>query len=223
MAAIPAGNPVGYNQNAATDIFTNYPTALVRQSDYAYLLHLRNFARAGMRVVDVGGSIGSACYIAQKFFPLPENFEWAVFDVPAVLEAGRAVALREGEKSKGLHFISSLKEAGPCDVFFSSGALQLIEDTLPEMLQQLPSLPDHVLINRIPAWDREAVVTLNDMGFSLAPYNVFNRNQWVAAVEQLGYKLVDEWACPESNFFSIRFRRGLRLNAYRGFYFVRCS
>jgi putative methyltransferase (TIGR04325 family) len=223
MAAIPAGNPVGYNQNAATDIFTNYPTALVRQSDYAYLLHLRNFARAGMRVVDVGGSIGSACYIAQKFFPLPENFEWAVFDVPAVLEAGRAVALREGEKSKGLHFISSLKEAGPCDVFFSSGALQLIEDTLPEMLQQLPRLPDHVLINRIPAWDREAVVTLNDMGFSLAPYNVFNRNQWVAAVEQLGYKLVDEWACPESNFFSIRFRRGLRLNAYRGFYFVRCS
>jgi putative methyltransferase (TIGR04325 family) len=152
---------------------------------------------------------------------LPENFEWIVFDVPAVLEAGRAVALREGEKSKALRFVSDVADAGRCDVFFSSGALQLIEDTLPELMQKLPSLPDHVLINRIPAWDGEPIVTLNDMGFSLAPYNLFNRKKWVAAVEELGYKLVDEWNCPESNFFSIRFQPRTRLNAYRGFYFVR--
>jgi putative methyltransferase (TIGR04325 family) len=223
MAAIPKGNPVGYDQSAATEIFSSYPTTLVRQSDYAVLLHLRNIARGGMRVVDVGGSIGSACYIALKYFPLPDDFEWVVFDVPAVLEAGRAVANREGEKSKPLRFVADLKETGKCDVFFSSGALQLIEDTLPDLLRKLPSLPEHVLINRIPVWEGEAVVTLNDMGFSLAPYNVFNRKQWVAAVEELGYRLVDDWACPESNFFSIRFRPRTRLRAYRGFYFVRNS
>jgi putative methyltransferase (TIGR04325 family) len=219
MAAIPPGNPIGYDQIEAKTMFSKYPTTLVRPSDYAVLLHLRNIAKAGMRVIDVGGSIGSAYYIALKYYPLPEAFEWVVFDVPAVLEAGREVALREGDKSKALRFVSSPKEAGPCDIFFSSGALQLIEDSLPNLLQQLPSLPRHVLINRIPVWDRKAVVTLNDMGFSLAPYNVFNREELVGSVEQLGYKLVDEWACPESNFFSIRLHPGSRLKAYRGFYF----
>ena len=50
----PQGNPVGYDQSAATEIFSSYPTTLGRQSDYTILLHLRNVARAGMRVVDVG-------------------------------------------------------------------------------------------------------------------------------------------------------------------------
>lgn len=221
MAAIPSDNPVGYDHGAATEVYTSYPTALVRQSDYAVLLHLRNLVQAGMRVVDVGGSIGSACYIAQKYFTLPENFEWVVFDVPAVLDAGRAVALREGEKSTVLRFVPDLTEAGECDVFLSTGALQLIENPLPELLQKLPSQPSHILINRIPVWDGDPIVTLNDMGFSLAPYYLFNRNQWVSAVEKLGYRLVDEWACPESNFFVIRFHPRTRLNAYRGFYFVR--
>jgi putative methyltransferase (TIGR04325 family) len=220
-AAIPKGSPAGFDQSAATEIFSSYPITLVRQSDYAVLLHLRNAVKAGMRVVDVGGSIGSACYIAQKYFPLPENFEWIVFDVPAVLEAGRAVARREGGKSHALRFVPDLNEAGSCDIFLSTGALQLIQDTLPELLRKLPQLPERVLINRIPVWDGEAIVTLNDTGFSLSPYHLFNRTQWVAEVEQLGYKLVDEWACPESNFFCIRFRPRTRLNAYRGFYFVR--
>jgi putative methyltransferase (TIGR04325 family) len=222
MAAIPKGNPVGYDQDAAREMFTQYPTSLVRPSDYAVLVHLRNFARAGMRVVDVGGSIGTAYYIAQKYFPLPEPFCWVIYDVPAVLEAGRAVAAREGERGKGLSFVGSLKDAGECDVFFSSGSLQLIEETLPQLLQQLPGLPEHVLINRVPVWDRDAIVCLNDMGFSLAPYNIFNRKQWVGAMEELGYKLVDDWACPESK-FSIKFKRGTRLNAYSGFYFRRES
>jgi putative methyltransferase (TIGR04325 family) len=223
LAAIPAGNLVGYDQTAAKEMFTSYPTTLVRQSDYAYLLHLRNAIKPGMRVIDVGGSIGQAYYIAQKFISLPDPFEWSIFDVPAVLDAARDVAVREGEKGKYLRFVSSPREAGNCDAFFSSGSLQLIEDTLPELLQQLPSLPQHVLINRIPVWTRPAVITLNDMGFSIAPYNVFNHDAWVQSVERLGYRLVDEWKCPESNFFSIRFRRGSKLDAYSGFYFERTS
>ena len=223
MSAIPPGNPVGYDQEAAKTMFTTYPTTLTRPSDYAVLLHLRNIAKPGMRVVDVGGSIGTAYYLALKYYPMPEPFEWNVFDVPAVLEAGRQVALREGEKSKALRFISKCGDAGNCDIFFSSGALQLIEDTLPGMLQQLPQLPEHILINRIPVWDRDAIVTLNDMGFSLAPYNVFNRKEWISSVEKLGYKLVDQWACLESNFFSIRFHPRSRIRAYSGFYFVRAT
>jgi putative methyltransferase (TIGR04325 family) len=223
LAAIPAGNQIGYNQQEAKAIFSKYPTTFVRPGDYPILLHLRNIAKAGMRLIDVGGSIGMAYYIALKYFPLPESFEWGIFDVPAVLEAAQEVALREGEKSKALRFVPSLAESGPRDIFFTSGSLQLIEDSLADMLEQLPDLPQHVLITRIPVWDRKAIFTLNDMGFSLAPYKIFNRQEFVQSVEQLGYKLVDEWTCPESNFFSIRFRPGSKIKAYRGFYFTRNS
>lgn len=222
-AAIPPGKPIGYNQLEAKAVYTKYPTTLVRSSDYAVLLHLRNIAGAGMRVIDVGGSIGMAYYIALKYCPMPEPFEWVVFDLPWVLEAGREVALREGEKSKALRFVTSLSAAGSCNIFFSSGALQFFEESLPELLPQLPSLPKHVLINRIPVWNREALITLNDIGFSMAPYHVFNREEWVRSVENLGYKLVDEWTCPESNFFSIRFHPRLSMKAYSGFYFVHAA
>jgi putative methyltransferase (TIGR04325 family) len=223
MEAIPPGTPIGYNQKETKEIFLKYPTARVRPSDYAVLLHLRKILRNGMRVVDAGGSIGMGYYIAQKYFPLPEALEWVVFDLPEVLEAGREVAIREGEKGKGLRFVGNLAQAGACDIFLSSGSLQLMEEPLSALLKKLPSLPQHILINRIPVWDREAVVTLNDLGYSLGPYNVFNRSAWIQSVEELGYTLVDEWACSESNFFSIRFHKGTHLDSYRGFYFARNS
>ena len=222
MAAIPPESPVGYDHEAATTIYSQYPTSFVRPGDYAIMLHLRNLIKEGMRVVDVGGSIGMAFYMALKYFSFPKGVEWVLYDVPAVLEAARGVAVREGEASAPLRFASRLEDAGNCDVFYSSGSLQLIEDTLPDLLKKLPKLPEHILINRIPVWDRPAIVSLNDMGFSLAPYNIFNRTAWVQAVEALGYKLVDDWACPESTFV-VRFKPSTRLKAYRGFYFRRAS
>ena len=220
MAAIPKNNPVGYDQDAAREMFKQYPTSLVRPSDYATVVHLRNFLRPGIRVVDVGGSIGTAYYIAGKYFPLPDPMEWTIYDVPAVLDAGRHVAEREGERGKGLRFLEKLEDGGKFDAFFSSGSLQLIEETLPQLLKKLDGLPEHVLINRIPVWDQPAYVCLNDMGFSFAPYNIFNRSQWVGAMEELGYELIDSWACPESK-FTVRFKPKTRLSAYSGFYFKR--
>jgi putative methyltransferase (TIGR04325 family) len=220
MAAIPKNNPVGYDQDAAREMFTHYPTSLMRPSDYATVVHLRTLLRPAMRVIDVGGSIGTAYYIAAKYFALPDPLEWVIYDVPAVLEAGRQVAEREGERGKGLRFLEKLEEGGRFDVFFSSGSLQLIEDTLPQLLAKLAELPKYVLINRIPVWDEPAYVCLNDMGFSFAPYNIFNRKAWVGAMEDLGYELADSWACPESR-FTVRFKPKTRLNAYSGFYFKR--
>jgi putative methyltransferase (TIGR04325 family) len=222
MAAIPPENRIGYNQEETKAVFSRVPTTRVRSADYPILLHLRNLTKPGMRVVDLGGNIGMAYYTALKYFPLPESFEWVICDVPALIETAQEVALREGEKSKALRYIHRLEDAGKCDILFSSGTLQFLEYPLPTLLQKLPQLPQTLLINRIPVWDRKALATIHDIGFCICPYSIFNRKEWIESVEQLGYQLVDDWPCPEST-FSIRFRPDLRLNSYHGFYFSRIS
>jgi putative methyltransferase (TIGR04325 family) len=218
LAAIPSGNPVGYNEEEATKIYLSYPTTLVRPGDYPMLLHIRNIAEPGMRVIDIGGCIGMTYYTALKYYPLPSTMSWAIYDVPAVLDAGRQVAIREGGKSASLSFLDSLKDAGECDLVCSTGSLQLIEESLPELLSQLPRLPKHILLNRIPVRDGHSLVTLNEQGFSICPYKVFSRKEFVQSIEELGYKLIDDWSCPERP-MSIRFHPRYRLKAYSGFYF----
>jgi putative methyltransferase (TIGR04325 family) len=220
LAAIPPESQIGYNQDRTQEVFSTYPVDRVRPADYPILLHLKNLMRPKGRLVDLGGNIGMACYTAQKYYALPADFEWVLCDVPKVIETAKAVAVREGERSHCLRFVTDLRDTGHCDIFFSSGALQFIEAPLPELLAQLPALPESVLINRIPVWDREAIASLHDIGFCIAPYHVFNRNAFTTSMEKAGYRLVDTWKCPEST-LSIRFRPYIRINAYEGFYFER--
>jgi putative methyltransferase (TIGR04325 family) len=219
-AAIPDEARTGYNQQETFEVFRQYPIDRVRPADYAIMLHLRNLLKPGDRVVDLGGSIGMMCYTTQKYFPLPEGVEWIVCDVPKMTEAGALVAEREGAASKPLRFVHSLADAGRANVFFSSGALQFIQEPLPALLQSLPELPSAVLINRIPAWNYQAFSTIHDIGFCLAPYSIFNEDAFVESMQRIGYILADRWSCPEST-FSVRFRPRVRMNAYAGFYFRR--
>ncbi len=218
QAGIPDEAQAGYDRESTRDVFTTLPIDRVRPADYAVMLHLRLLMKDGGKLLDLGGSIGMMCYTVQKYFSLPSSFQWTICDVPRMVEAGKLVALREGEKSKPIRFITDLSHAEQPDIFFSSGALQYIEAPLASLLSNLPALPQAVLINRIPVWEHKFMATIQDIGFCMAAYCVFNRSELIASMEALGYRLVDEWPCLEST-FSVRFHPSIRLNAYTGFYF----
>ena len=218
LAAIPADSRIGYNQQETFDVFRTLPIDRVRPADYPIMLHLRELLRENQNLVDLGGSIGMMYYTTKKYLTLPEGLEWVVCDVPKMTDAGRELAAREADRSRQLHFVNDLGSAGNADVLFSSGALQFIEKPLPELLKELPQLPPAVLINRIPAWDYEPFATIHDIGFCLAPYQIFNRPNFISAMQAIGYTLADSWSCPEST-FSVRFHPRIRLSAYSGFYF----
>lgn len=222
MAAIPSSLEFGYDHEPMNGIYLNYPLYLVRPGDYPILLHLNQILRPGNRVIDMGGNVGMACYLAHRYGCLPEPVEWTICDVPAIVATAKQVADREGTLKNALRFATRIEETGECDLFITTGALQHLEQTLPELLEKLPRLPSSVLVNRIPVWDRPPLATLA-IHFNqplASPSMIFNRRQFVSEVEQLGYRLVDDWACPESS-LSIRFHPGLRVNAYHGFYFSR--
>lgn len=218
LAAIPPSHKAGWNQDEAQEHYEDFPLTIVRPADYAVLMHLKCLAKPGGKLVDLGGNIGMAYYTTLKYYQLPDHFQWTVCDVPKVVEAGRTVARREKQSPESLQFVTDLAMAGACDIFLTSGTLQCLDTPLADLLKKLPSLPQSLIINRIPVWEREQIVTLNDLRFAISPYTIFNRNDFVKSIQDLGYRFVDGWQCPEST-FSIRFKPNTRLNAYQGFHF----
>lgn len=224
VAAIPLSMRVGYGHESIARVFRNYPLTLVRPADYPILLHLGHLLRAGSRVIDFGGNIGMACYLADRYLKLPSPCSWVICDLPAMIAAARQVAQRERTLTNILEYATDIEDAGECDVFFSSGTLHHLDVALTDLLRKLPALPRSVLVNRIPVWERSAITTVA-VHFDTkcaTPARIFNRAQFTSAMEQLGYRLMDDWECPESS-MSVRFHPRIRLNAYHGFYFSRIA
>ena len=98
-----------------------------------------------------------------------------------------------------------------------SGVLQVLEDW--NGFLRASNLPRHVLVNRTPVGDQPHAVTLHSIGVSFVPYHVFNRQSFVGAFVELGYRLVDEWQTPDVG-CRIPDHASYSLDAYRGFYFV---
>ena len=118
-------------------------------------------------------------------------------DVPAVVDAGRALAAKRNKCN--LFFAESAAEADGADVFFSSGALQYVESpSLAAMLAKLSRKPRQLLLNKLPIHPEKDFVTLQNIGTSFCPYRIFRRSDFVGELAQLGYRLVDEWASLES-------------------------
>jgi putative methyltransferase (TIGR04325 family) len=170
-----------------------------------------------MRIFDFGGANGIGFYASREYMKFPPGLDWTVCDVKKVIDAGEQMAT--GKNAPGLHFTEDFKQCDQADLLVSSGALQYVEAGIADMLGTLSSLPSYILLNRIPVWDREPLFTLQTINDIVCPYRIFNRSQFVGALERLGYRLMDEWDCPEST-FSVRFRPALRLDAYHGFYFA---
>jgi putative methyltransferase (TIGR04325 family) len=85
----------------------------------------------------------------------------------------------------------------------------------------VPSLPKHILLNKVPVHDLPPAVTLHNMGSALCAYHLFNRAEFLAAFQSLGYTLRDEWANPDLG-ARIPLHREHSIPAFSGFYFERC-
>jgi putative methyltransferase (TIGR04325 family) len=220
QAVIPAGRSIGYNSQEAAAIFRTYPVLRKRPTDYVTAFHLQPLLKQDVRIFDFGGSVGIAYYVNQQYLPFPAGLNWLVCDVPAIVEVGRERALKE--QSEGLEFTTEFGDADGTDVMLTSGSLQFVKEPLAGKIAALSMPPPYLLINRIPVWEGEHYYTVHQVGDFFCPYQVFNRQEFIASLARIGYRLVDDWECPEST-LSIRLKPGRRLQNYQGFYFAKDS
>lgn len=211
--AVPASRPAGYDTAEAGQMYRDR-LEHVYPSDYPVLLWLKELLPSVRRVFDLGGHVGIARYAYARYLPFNDDHDWTVYDLPAVVEAGRELAQSKG--MAGLHFTTSLDDADGADVLFSSGALQYIEQDLSQILARLNNKPKWLLLNQLPLTDQPTRYTLQHIGTAICPYAIRNRARFVGQLEELGYVVEDRWDNAEKS-CHIPFHASHSLDSYNGF------
>lgn len=217
----PRTLPPDFNTPAAAQ---QYETFLghVRLSDYPVMFWLSRLMTQGARqVFDLGGHIGVVYYAFRAYVDYPADLRWVVHDLPAVIAAGRARALAK-DPERRLTFTDTREDVNGSDLLITNGTLQYLDYSLVELLQNLSLPPTHVLINRVPMHPIRSYFTLQNMGFAICPYRVSALPDFIAAMETLGYSLIDHWKLRERE-LHVPFEPSCSIDSYHGLYFRRTS
>ena len=216
IASAPPAHPIGYDNEASAHRLAEerhhvFPT------DYPVLFWLAHLIGEDTVVFDLGGNVGSRYLAFRGHLNYPGSLTWIVHELPAVVELGREIAARES--APHLRFTTGFDELNGANILLASGVLQFLEDWI-GFLRAVPKRPPHVLVNRTSVYARESAVTLHSTGTAFCPYHLFNRDEFVAAFTDLGYRLVDEWANPGIG-CHIPQHHASSIDSYSGFYFIR--
>ena len=216
-AEVPTLLSATYDVAGAGNMYTDRIDR-IRVSDYPMVYWLSRLVQAGQRrIFDLGGHIGISYYGFRRHVQYPDDLRWLVHDVPTVTAAGRERA-KELDPEQRLAFTDSREAADGHEVLVSSGALQYLDYTLPELLGRLTAKPRHILVNLTPMHPTRSYFTLQNMGFAVCPYRVMAVPEFVEAVESLGYTVVDRWESLERD-LRIPFFADHSIDRYYGFYF----
>lgn len=184
--------------------------------DYPVLFWLRRLSGEVAFIVDAGGHMGTKYRAFRDLLPITDDLRWIVYDLPAIVRAGRLRAERDGLKN--LHFVERLEDAGAVDLFLGSGLLQYLDVPFPELIGRMPWPPRHLLLNKVALRKGRTVVTLERIGRAKVPYQIRNEEAFLREVAGLGYKLVDRWSIPSLSHV-IETHPQLGASESAGFYF----
>jgi putative methyltransferase (TIGR04325 family) len=216
QASAPATRPIGYDNPQSANLYLE--RLHIDEYDYPSMFWIAASLGQGMRqIADIGGSVGIKYFAFRGFIDYPADIVWRVIDVPAVIARGAEFAAANGA-SPALQFSDRLADADGMDLFFVSGALQYLPESLPEMLDRIPNKPGRIVINTTPIHAVHSFFTLNSIGTAFCPYRVQAHDEFVAAMNRRGYRVRDEWLNVGKR-MQIAFEPEYSLSHYTGFCF----
>jgi putative methyltransferase (TIGR04325 family) len=207
--------PLGHEHPHAVQVDRGL-AELTRESDYPVLFHLKPSAASFRRVFDLGGSVGNLFYCYARHLPFAEALSWIVSDLPVKRAEGIRLAMERGEKR--LRFTDGLSGAVGADLFIISGAAHYFADPPHRILAKLASLPQRVVINRLPCSRAEPLVTVQDGHAYFVASKLHSRDDLVAGMQALGYRLSATWPVYEHRLW-VPLYPDLCYSHYLGFYF----
>jgi putative methyltransferase (TIGR04325 family) len=212
IASVRPGKLVGYDNDAVVNISLD-EMSKIALLDYPVLYWLKCINPTC--ILDAGGHVGTKFRAFRTHLDLDNNIIWVVYDVPAVVRAGQAFA--ERDHLQRLSFIDDLSKAPNADVLLASGLLQYLDIPFSDLLKQLPTLPRHLVLNKVATRDGPTVVTLENFGCAEVPYQIRNREEFETSLLSLGYEIVDQWSIPNFS-HTIPWHPELGASTSRGYY-----
>lgn len=194
LAAVRPGRLAGYDNEAIVDDAFERMCRLELR-DWPVLYWLRRLGSETRCLLDVGGHQGTKYRAFGNHLELGTGIQWIVYDVPAVVRAGRDRCARDG--LIGLSFIDNLSDAPDIDVVLASGVLQYLDVPFGELLRRLPTPPRHLVLNKVATRTGPTVVTLENFGCADVPYHIRDYTEFLSSLDTLGYDVVDKWQIPE--------------------------
>jgi putative methyltransferase (TIGR04325 family) len=217
-ASIGADATVGYDHAALAGLY-RHRMVKACESDYAALYWLRQILGPTTFVFDFGGHVGVSYHGWRSYLDYQPGLRWRVCDVPAITQVGVELAAERG--APHLDFANDVTAGRGCDVFFTAGALQYVDESLAALLVRMGGpLPRHLIVNKMPLYDGDTFVTVQSTGRAFHAYRIDNRAAFVASITSLGYRVVDDWVNREQ-WCTVPFTIGRDIEAYSGYYFVR--
>jgi putative methyltransferase (TIGR04325 family) len=194
QSAAPRNKWVGYDNEAAASLY-RWKVDYMDPSEYAVLYWLEQGLSPGARVFDFGGHVGVKFYAFRSVGALKHPLTWMVYDLPAVVRAGRVLAQKKGEQS--IRFTEDISDASGADVFLALGSSQFVEAPLYSILEPLSQLPKVVILSKAPMVDGPRYVTLHCSGVAYHPYLIENSIDLITNMERIGYQLLHRWTNNE--------------------------
>jgi putative methyltransferase (TIGR04325 family) len=190
VAAAPPTKPIGFDHEAPAKMYRNLMDR-VEPKDYAVLHWLERALPPRGRVFDFGGHVGVKFYAFRTIGAVPAPVAWTVYDVPAVVRAGRELAHQRGQTE--LTFTETFEDASGADVFLALGSLQFVEPPLAEWMQRLAVPPRTVIVSSMPMVEGPRYVTLQNNGAAFCPYLIEDAPALIGGMERIGYALRHRW------------------------------
>ncbi len=220
--SLPAAKPKGYDQPRITDadevsqLTARRELGVFNEHDYPVLHWLYRAFSPNKRVFNLGGNVGVEYFAFKQFMAEIGLADWSICEIPTIAERGRLMAERLQETN--LCFTSDIRKGDGADILLTVGTLQYLPDDLKTTLASYTRLPQHILINTIPARDGASYWTTQNIGYAFVPYRVFSVEEMKADLEGLGYQMIDRWKFPRT--FAVPYHRDHAISHYHGFYFA---
>ncbi|MBC8166056.1 MAG: methyltransferase, TIGR04325 family [Bryobacteraceae bacterium] len=211
-----AQKTVGY-ETCKPDLYSAFTEALL-PGDYQAMFWLQQLFANASNLFDFGGNIGTQFYSYSRYISIPPTLTWKVCDIDPFVQYG--IELAGVRSASQLKFTYSISEGDGADIFLASGSLHYLEEIVGAALKRMTQPPPHLIVNRVPLIDQPTTVTLQDIGGTLLPCVLWNRDEFLRSVGDAGYTLRDSWTIAELR-CAMPLYPDRSAQQYCGFYFIR--
>lgn len=215
IKAAPNTKKIGYDYTELAKEYRQKLKSNISSYDYPVLFWLKEALAENSTVFDFGGNVGIHFYQYDKYLQYPANLKWIVCELPEIAKVGEELA-KERQRTE-LLFVNDFHRASDTNIFIASGSIQYIE-SLSDSLMELAKKPKHLLISKLPLYDGERFVTLQNGGQVFYPQYVFNKKEFIEHICGIGYKLIDIWE-DRLHSCNIPFQPEKSVRFYSGLYF----